>query len=129
MLAELIPNTNGSSLTFYRLDEQHIQYKRQWKKHPGPKAWKRIGVDTYLPTIGLIDINGDERSDCDNADNETTLNQAATTVVLTNKQSTATVIFELTCGPHCRSRPYEGLGVVILQHSATKITTTIKTGN
>ena len=68
VLAELIPNTNGSSLTFYRLDEQHIQYKRQGKKLAGPKAWKRIGVDTYLPTIGLIDINGDERSDCDNAD-------------------------------------------------------------
>ena len=59
MLAELIPNTNGSSLTFYRLDEQHIQYKRQGKKLPDPKGWNRIGVDNYLPAIGLNDINDD----------------------------------------------------------------------
>lgn len=53
-LAELNPNTNEAGDIYYELDSEQIQVLQQEQKLPNPTPTHEIGMDTYLPALGLI---------------------------------------------------------------------------
>ena len=54
VLAELNPNTGEAGDVYYELDSEQIQVLQQEQKLPNPTPTHEIGMDTYLPAIGLI---------------------------------------------------------------------------
>ena len=54
VLAELNPNTDEAGDIYYELDNEQIQLLQQEQKLPNPTPTHEIGMDTYLPAIGLI---------------------------------------------------------------------------
>ena len=54
VLAELNPNTNEAGDIYYELDSEQIQVLQQEQKLPNPTPTYEIGMDTYLPALGLI---------------------------------------------------------------------------
>ena len=54
MLAELNPNTDEAGDIYYELDSEQIQLLQQEQKLPNPTPTHEIGMDTFLPAIGLF---------------------------------------------------------------------------
>ncbi|EAU74180.1 hypothetical protein RS9916_31772 [Synechococcus sp. RS9916] len=54
VLAELNANTDEAGDIYYELDSEQIQLLQQEQKLPNPTPTHEIGMDTYLPAIGLI---------------------------------------------------------------------------
>ena len=54
VLAELNPNTNEAGDIYYELDSEQIQVLQQEQQLPNPTPTYEIGMDTYLPALGLI---------------------------------------------------------------------------
>lgn len=54
VLAELNPNTNEAGTIYNELESEQIQVLQQEQKLPNPTPTYEIGMDTYLPAIGLI---------------------------------------------------------------------------
>lgn len=54
VLAELNPNTDEAGDIYYELDNEQIQLLQQEQKLPNPTPTYEIGMDTYLPALGLI---------------------------------------------------------------------------
>ena len=54
VLAELNPNTNEAGTIYNELESEQIQVLQQEQKLPNLTPTYEIGMDTYLPAIGLI---------------------------------------------------------------------------
>ena len=54
VLAELNPNTDEAGDIYYELDSKQIQLLQQEQKLHNPTPTYEIGIETYLPALGLI---------------------------------------------------------------------------
>ena len=54
VLAELNSNTDEAGDIYYELDSRQIQLLQQEQKLPNPMPTYEIGMETYLPALGLI---------------------------------------------------------------------------